>query len=48
MTEEFFRLKDQQISLLQEEPRNGAHGMKVGFIHPKSSLKVLIELCEKN
>ncbi|MFV9510760.1 methylmalonyl-CoA epimerase [Tepidibacillus sp. LV47] len=48
ITEQFSRLRQRQISLLQDHPKNGAHGTKVGFIHPKSSYKVLIELCEKS
>jgi methylmalonyl-CoA/ethylmalonyl-CoA epimerase len=27
-------------------PRNGAHGTRIAFIHPKSSLGVLTELCQ--
>ncbi len=43
----FEYLSDEGIQLLQEEPKIGAHDKKIGFIHPKSSHKVLIELCEK-
>ena len=32
--------------LIDEEARNGAHGMKIAFIHPKSSGGVLLELCQ--
>jgi len=32
--------------LIDNEPRIGAHNMKIAFIHPKSSGGVLIELCE--
>lgn len=39
-------LKEKGIKLIDETPRTGAHGMKVGFIHPKASGGVLIELCE--
>jgi len=38
--------KDKGIKLIDETPRKGAHGMRVGFIHPKASGGVLIELCE--
>lgn len=34
--------------LIDETPRIGAGGIKVAFIHPKSSYGVLIELCEKH
>ena len=43
----FNAMKNKNISLLQEEPKNGAHGKKVGFIHPKDSYKVLLEFVEK-
>ncbi|OEF95544.1 methylmalonyl-CoA epimerase [Vulcanibacillus modesticaldus] len=35
------------IPLLQDTPKIGANGKKVGFIHPKASHKVLIEFCER-
>jgi methylmalonyl-CoA/ethylmalonyl-CoA epimerase len=38
--------KERGALLIDETPRKGAHGMKVGFIHPKTSGGVLIELCE--
>lgn len=34
--------------LIDKEPRPGAHGTKVGFLHPKSTLGVLIELVEEH
>lgn len=39
--------KKQGIRLIDETPRSGAHGLKIAFIHPKSTNGVLIELCEK-
>ena len=32
--------------MVDETPRNGAHGARIAFIHPKSSLGVLTELCQ--
>ena len=32
--------------LIDNEPRIGAHNMKIAFIHPKASGGVLLELCE--
>ena len=32
--------------LIDEKPRNGAHGTRIAFIHPKSSNGVLTELCQ--
>jgi len=33
--------------LIDREPRPGAHGTKVGFLHPKSTFGVLMELVEE-
>ncbi len=40
-------LKNQGVALIDSEPRIGAHGKKIAFIHPKSTGGVLIELCEE-
>ena len=32
--------------LIDETPRDGAHGTKIAFLHPKASAGVLTELCE--
>jgi methylmalonyl-CoA/ethylmalonyl-CoA epimerase len=32
--------------MIDEKPRNGAHGTRIAFIHPKSSYGVLTELCQ--
>lgn len=40
-------LQEQGIQLLQEEPKLGAGGAEVAFLHPKSSYGVLYELCER-
>ena len=32
--------------MVDETPRNGAHGAHIAFIHPKSSGGVLTELCQ--
>lgn len=37
---------NQGLRLIDKEPRPGAHGTKVAFIHPKSTLGVLIELVQ--
>ncbi len=43
---ELIRLKRAGIRLLDEEPRRGAHGNMIAFLHPKSTAGVLIELCQ--
>ncbi len=40
------QLKEEGIELIDQEPRKGAGGAKVAFLHPKSTGGVLIELCE--
>ena len=39
------QLKDHEVPLIDETPRQGAHG-RVAFVHPKSAHGVLIELVE--
>lgn len=34
------------IRLIDKAPRNGADGLKIAFLHPKSTEAVLTELCE--
>jgi methylmalonyl-CoA/ethylmalonyl-CoA epimerase len=33
--------------LIDETPRDGVHGMKIGFLHPKSTFGVLTEFAQK-
>ena len=35
------------VQLVQDEPKPGAGGAEVAFLHPKSSYGVLFELCQK-
>tara|TARA_Y100000590_G_C15088343_1_gene776591 strand:+ start:98 stop:517 length:420 start_codon:yes stop_codon:yes gene_type:complete len=35
------------IELIDREPRIGAEGYSIAFLHPKSTNGILIELCEK-
>jgi methylmalonyl-CoA/ethylmalonyl-CoA epimerase len=39
-------LKRSGVELVDEEPRNGAGGTRVAFVHPKSAFGVLTELVE--
>lgn len=34
------------FNLIDKEPRPGAHGADIAFLHPKSTKGVLIELCK--
>jgi methylmalonyl-CoA/ethylmalonyl-CoA epimerase len=40
-------LKNKQINLVDQNPRKGAEGLNIAFLHPKSTFGVLTELCEK-
>ena len=40
-------LRGRGYRLIDEEPRTGAGGVRVAFVHPRSTSGVLIELCEK-
>ncbi len=39
-------LKQSGLRMIDDKPRPGAHHMRIAFLHPKSSLGVLTELCE--
>ncbi|HET9393470.1 MAG TPA: methylmalonyl-CoA epimerase [Candidatus Rubrimentiphilum sp.] len=44
---ELARLKADGVRLIDEQPRKGAHGNMIAFLHPSSTAGVLIELCQK-
>ena len=35
------------VQLIDKQPRKGAEGLEIAFLHPKSTHGVLTELCEK-
>lgn len=39
-------LKAKGVQLINEEPRPGAHGCQVAFVHPKSTGGILVELSQ--
>ncbi len=39
-------LKDKAIRMIDERSRKGAEGLDIAFIHPKSTMGVLTEICE--
>ena len=39
-------LKAEGVRLIDDNPRGGAHGTRIAFMHPKASGGVLTELCE--
>ena len=40
-------LREQGVALIDERPRNGAHGSLIAFLHPKATDGVLIELVQR-
>ena len=40
-------LKAKGARLIDEQPRIGAGGAKIAFVHPKSARGVLLELCQR-
>lgn len=43
---ELNRLDEQHVQLIDSEPRIGAGGHKIAFLHPRATFGVLTELCE--
>ena len=40
------RAKERGVRLIDETPRQGVHGMRIGFLHPKATFGVLTEFAE--
>lgn len=40
-------VKSKGVRLVDEQPRKGAEGLNIAFLHPKSTFGVLTEFCEK-
>ncbi|MDR6122473.1 methylmalonyl-CoA/ethylmalonyl-CoA epimerase [Bacillus sp. SLBN-46] len=45
--ERIIEMKEKGIQMIDQQPRLGAGGAHIAFMHPKSSTGVLYELCEK-
>jgi methylmalonyl-CoA/ethylmalonyl-CoA epimerase len=41
------QMETEGVQLVDKEPRQGAEGMQIAFLHPRATLGVLTELCEK-
>jgi len=39
--------REKGIRLIDSQPRKGAEGLQIGFLHPKSTFGVLMEFCGK-
>ena len=46
LAERLQKLKGANVALIAEQPRIGAGGARIAFLHPKSAHGVLVELCE--
>ncbi len=40
-------LESKEVQLIDKSARKGAEGLNIGFLHPKSTLGVLTEICSK-
>lgn len=47
VTDELLRLNKLGVKLIDKEPRVGAHGKDVAFLHPHAGFGALIELCSE-
>jgi methylmalonyl-CoA/ethylmalonyl-CoA epimerase len=47
LEEAITELKAKGIQLIDEEPRRGAAGARIAFLHPKFTFGLLVELCER-
>ncbi len=39
-------LEAKGIPMIDKQPRQGAHGKRIAFVHPKATSGVLVELCD--
>lgn len=46
LRERLAQLRTRGVRLIDDEPRPGAHDMRIAFLHPKACGGVLTELCE--
>ncbi|HOB86676.1 MAG TPA: methylmalonyl-CoA epimerase [Bacillota bacterium] len=46
--EKLRQLKELGVKLIDEQPRYGAGGARIAFIHPKAAGGVLVELCQRS
>ena len=47
VTEELNKAHENGFRLIDTQPRPGSHNSEIAFLHPKSTLGVLIELCQE-
>ncbi|KAB2872286.1 MAG: methylmalonyl-CoA epimerase [Bacteroidales bacterium] len=44
--EQLKSIEEKGVTLIDKTPRKGAEGLDIAFLHPKSTIGVLTELCE--
>ncbi len=44
--EQLKSMEEKGVTLIDKTPRKGAEGLDIAFLHPKSTIGVLTELCE--
>ncbi len=44
---EIARLKEKNFELIHQSPKEGADNKIIAFLHPKSTARVLVELCQE-
>ncbi len=47
VNESLAELEGKGVQLIDKTPRKGAEGLSIGFLHPKSTMGVLTEICGK-
>ncbi|BDQ01753.1 methylmalonyl-CoA epimerase [Ignavibacterium sp.] len=47
LKEKLEEVKSKGVRLVDEQPRKGAEGLNIAFLHPRSTFGVLTEFCEK-
>lgn len=45
VTEALMEAENKGVQLIDKQPRKGAEGLMIGFLHPKSTFGVLTEFC---
>ena len=46
LVDDLKEISDKGVQLIDKAPRKGAEGLNIAFLHPKSTVGVLTELCE--
>ncbi|GAF05059.1 methylmalonyl-CoA epimerase [Saccharicrinis fermentans] len=46
LAEKLVSIQEAGVRVIDKTPRQGAEGLNIGFLHPKSTFGVLTELCE--